>query len=79
MRHTCTRLLIAFTPMSLTNINQVSFRVSSPGPGGSIELRAGSPTGPATATAPYDLDSITFAHPAHAWTPAAAARPTTPN
>ncbi|MFI9584248.1 ThuA domain-containing protein [Streptomyces sp. NPDC052236] len=92
---------ISFTPMNLTNINQVSFRVSSPGPGGSIELRAGSPTGPlvatatvgstggwnnyaslppvtvtrpagtvelfvvfkSTATAPYDLDSITFVGP----------------
>jgi cytochrome c len=42
---------ISFTPMNLTNINQVSFRVSSPGPGGTIELRAGSPTGPLVATA----------------------------
>jgi hypothetical protein len=42
---------ISFTPMNLTNINQVSFRVSSPGPGGTIELRAGSPTGQLVATA----------------------------
>ena len=42
---------ISFTPMNLTNINQVSFRVSSPGPGGTIELHAGSPTGPLVATA----------------------------
>jgi hypothetical protein len=42
---------ISFTPMNLTNIDQVSFRVSSPGPGGTIELRAGSPTGQLVATA----------------------------
>jgi cytochrome c len=42
---------ISFTPVNLTNINQVSFRVSSPGPGGTIELRAGSPTGPLVAAA----------------------------
>ncbi|WP_153032368.1 ThuA domain-containing protein [Amycolatopsis sp. YIM 10] len=42
---------ISFTPANLTNIDQVSFRVSSPGPGGSIELRAGSPTGALVATA----------------------------
>ncbi|OLF14586.1 hypothetical protein BLA60_04595 [Actinophytocola xinjiangensis] len=42
---------ISFTPMNLTNINQVSFRVSSPGPGGTIELRADSPTGQLVATA----------------------------
>jgi len=37
--------------MNLANIDQVSFRVSSPGPGGTIELRAGSPTGALVATA----------------------------
>ncbi len=42
---------ISFSPVNLTNINQVSFRVSSPGPGGTIELRAGSPTGALVATA----------------------------
>jgi cytochrome c len=42
---------ISFSPMNLTNINQVSFRVSSPGPGGTIELRAGSPSGALVATA----------------------------
>ena len=42
---------ISFTPMNLTGINQVSFRVSSPGPGGTIELRSGSPTGSLVATA----------------------------
>jgi cytochrome c len=42
---------ISFTPMNLTGINQVSFRVSSPGPGGTIELRSGSPTGALVATA----------------------------
>jgi cytochrome c len=42
---------ISFTPMNLSNINQVSFRVSSPGPGGTIELRGGSPSGALVATA----------------------------
>jgi glucose/arabinose dehydrogenase/PKD repeat protein/type 1 glutamine amidotransferase len=42
---------ISFTPMNLTGINQVSFRVSSPGPGGTIEVRSGSPTGALVATA----------------------------
>ncbi|RCG26586.1 PKD domain-containing protein [Sphaerisporangium album] len=37
---------ISFTPMSLSGIDSVSFRVSSPSnSGGSIELRADSPTG----------------------------------
>ncbi|MEV8438017.1 ThuA domain-containing protein [Actinosynnema sp. NPDC051121] len=37
---------ISFKPVNFTGINQVSFKVSSPsGGGGSIELRAGSPTG----------------------------------
>jgi cytochrome c len=42
---------ISFSPVNLTGIDQVSFRVSSPGPGGTIELRAGSPTGQLVATA----------------------------
>ncbi|MEU4744985.1 ricin-type beta-trefoil lectin domain protein, partial [Actinosynnema sp. NPDC023658] len=36
---------ISFKPVNFTGINQVSFRLSSPSGGGSIELRAGSPTG----------------------------------
>jgi len=42
---------ISFSPVNLTGIDQVSFRVSSPGPGGTIELRAGSATGQLVATA----------------------------
>ncbi|MCM4081196.1 ThuA domain-containing protein [Paractinoplanes hotanensis] len=41
---------VAFTPMSLAGISTVSYRVSSPSGGGSIELRAGSPTGTLLAT-----------------------------
>ncbi|MGC4748344.1 ThuA domain-containing protein [Micromonospora sp. DT201] len=41
---------IAFSPMSLSGISTVSYRVSSPSGGGSIELRAGSPTGTLLAT-----------------------------
>ncbi|MGC5307500.1 ThuA domain-containing protein [Micromonospora zamorensis] len=41
---------IAFSPMSLAGISTVSYRVSSPSGGGSIELRAGSPTGTLLAT-----------------------------
>jgi hypothetical protein len=41
---------IAFTPMSLQNITNVTYRVSSPTGGGSIELRANSPTGTLLAT-----------------------------
>ncbi|MEO3746440.1 ThuA domain-containing protein [Plantactinospora sp. B5E13] len=43
---------IAFTPMSLSGITTVSYRLSSPSGGGSIELRAGSPTGTLLATTP---------------------------
>ncbi|MFG1801427.1 ThuA domain-containing protein [Micromonospora carbonacea] len=43
---------IAFTPMSLSGISTVSYRLSSPSGGGSIELRAGSPTGTLLATTP---------------------------
>ncbi|MBM0202609.1 ThuA domain-containing protein [Micromonospora sp. NPDC051227] len=41
---------IAFNPMNLSGISTVSYRVSSPSGGGSIELRAGSPTGTLLAT-----------------------------
>ncbi|MEU5907300.1 ThuA domain-containing protein [Micromonospora sp. NPDC047467] len=41
---------IAFSPMSLSGITSVSYRLSSPSGGGSIELRAGSPTGTLLAT-----------------------------
>jgi hypothetical protein len=41
---------VAFTPMSLAGISTVSYRLSSPSGGGSIELRAGSPTGTLLAT-----------------------------
>jgi hypothetical protein len=41
---------VAFTPLSLAGISTVSYRVSSPSGGGSIELRAGSPTGSLLAT-----------------------------
>lgn len=44
---------ISFKPVNFTGINQVSFRVSSPpGGGGTIELRAGSPTGTLIASSP---------------------------
>ncbi|MGW4465018.1 ThuA domain-containing protein [Micromonospora sp. NPDC004704] len=43
---------VAFTPMSLSGITNVSYRLSSPSGGGSIELRAGSPTGTLLATTP---------------------------
>uniref|UniRef100_UPI0031DBEF4B ricin-type beta-trefoil lectin domain protein n=1 Tax=Saccharothrix mutabilis TaxID=33921 RepID=UPI0031DBEF4B len=43
---------VSFKPVNFTGINQVSFRVSSPSGGGSIELRAGSPTGTLIASAP---------------------------
>ncbi|MFC3499425.1 ThuA domain-containing protein [Micromonospora krabiensis] len=43
---------IAFSPMNLTGISTVSYRLSSPSGGGSIELRAGSPTGTLLATTP---------------------------
>ncbi|MEU8608709.1 ThuA domain-containing protein [Actinoplanes sp. NPDC048791] len=43
---------VAFSPMSLSGITSVSYRVSSPNSGGSIELRAGSPTGTLLATTP---------------------------
>ncbi|MET8090486.1 ThuA domain-containing protein [Micromonospora sp. NPDC005220] len=41
---------ISFNPMSLQGITNVSYRVSSPTGGGSIELRADSPTGTLLAT-----------------------------
>jgi hypothetical protein len=43
---------IMFSPMHLQGINSISYRVSSPSGGGTIELRAGSPTGTLLATAP---------------------------
>ncbi|MEO3926844.1 ThuA domain-containing protein [Micromonosporaceae bacterium B7E4] len=43
---------IAFTPMSLSGITNVSYRLSSPSGGGTIELRADSPTGTLLATTP---------------------------
>lgn len=43
---------IMFDPMSVQGINSVSYRLSSPTGGGSIELRADSPTGQLLATAP---------------------------
>ncbi|MFI7604465.1 ThuA domain-containing protein [Micromonospora sp. NPDC049366] len=43
---------IAFSPMNLAGISTVSYRLSSPSGGGSIELRAGSPTGTLLATTP---------------------------
>ncbi|MFC6023412.1 ThuA domain-containing protein [Plantactinospora solaniradicis] len=43
---------VAFTPMSLSGITNVSYRLSSPSGGGSIELRADSPTGTLLATTP---------------------------
>ncbi len=42
---------IMFSPMSLQNINSISYRVSSPNGGATIELRADSPTGQLLATA----------------------------
>ncbi|MET8258642.1 ThuA domain-containing protein [Micromonospora sp. NPDC005205] len=41
---------IAFNPMNLSGISTVSYRLSSPSGGGSIELRADSPTGTLLAT-----------------------------
>ncbi len=41
---------VSFKPMSIQGINAVSYRVSSPYGGGTIELRAGSPTGQLVAT-----------------------------
>ncbi|WP_190258307.1 carbohydrate-binding protein, partial [Dactylosporangium sucinum] len=41
---------ISFNPMSLQGITNVSYRLSSPTGGGSIELRADSPTGTLLAT-----------------------------
>ncbi|NUT47217.1 MAG: carbohydrate-binding protein [Saccharothrix sp.] len=43
---------ISFTPYNFTGVNQVSLRLSSPSGGGSVELRAGSPTGALIATVP---------------------------
>ncbi|WP_436495033.1 ThuA domain-containing protein [Actinokineospora sp. HUAS TT18] len=45
---------ISFKPVNFTGINQVSMKVSSPSGGGSIELRAGSPTGTLIATSPVN-------------------------
>ncbi len=42
---------IMFSPMNLQNINSISYRVSSPSGGATIELRADSPTGQLLATA----------------------------
>jgi glucose/arabinose dehydrogenase len=36
---------IAFTPYALANASSITARISSAGPGGTIEVRAGSPTG----------------------------------
>ncbi|MEV4026819.1 ThuA domain-containing protein [Actinosynnema sp. NPDC050801] len=43
---------ISFKPVNFAGINQVSLRLSSPSGGGSVELRAGSPTGALIATVP---------------------------
>ncbi|MEO3773362.1 ThuA domain-containing protein [Micromonospora sp. B9E7] len=43
---------ISFSPMSLSGISTVSYRLSSPSGGGTIELRSGSPTGTLLATTP---------------------------
>ncbi|MBY8852586.1 carbohydrate-binding protein, partial [Saccharothrix sp. MB29] len=43
---------ISFTPYNFTGVNQVSVRLSSPGGGGSIEFRAGSPAGALIAAVP---------------------------
>lgn len=43
---------LAYTPMSLSGITTVRYRLSSPSGGGTIELRAGSPTGTLLATTP---------------------------
>ncbi|MFC4037097.1 ThuA domain-containing protein [Dactylosporangium siamense] len=43
---------ISFNPMSLQGITNVTYRVSTPTGGGSIELRADSPTGTLLATTP---------------------------
>ena len=43
---------IAFNPMSLSGITNVSYRLASPSGGGSIELRADSPTGTLLSTTP---------------------------
>ena len=42
---------IAFYPMNLRSINSVTYRVASAGLGGTIEVRAGSPTGTLLSTA----------------------------
>jgi glucose/arabinose dehydrogenase/PKD repeat protein/type 1 glutamine amidotransferase len=42
---------IAFSPMNLTNINAVTYRVAASGPGGRIEARVDSPAGPLISTA----------------------------
>ena len=43
---------LSFDPMSLSGITNVSYRLASPSGGGSIELRADSPTGTLLATTP---------------------------
>jgi hypothetical protein len=43
---------VSFDPMSLSGITNVSYRLSSPSGGGTIELRADSPTGTLLATTP---------------------------
>ncbi|SFT33150.1 Glucose/arabinose dehydrogenase, beta-propeller fold [Actinopolyspora lacussalsi subsp. righensis] len=42
---------ISFTPYNLDGIRSATFRVSSGGPGGTIEVRSGAPDGPVVATA----------------------------
>ncbi len=43
---------ISFKPYNFTGINQVSIRLSSPSGGGTVELRAGSPTGALISSVP---------------------------
>src|SRR5439155_12050828 len=42
---------LAFSPMNLTNINAVTYRVAAGGPGGRIEVHVDSPAGPLISTA----------------------------
>src|SRR5918999_302127 len=43
---------VSYEPVNLENIRQLRFRVASGGPGGTIEIRTGSPTGELVATSP---------------------------
>ncbi|WP_083951975.1 ThuA domain-containing protein [Actinomadura rubrobrunea] len=45
---------LAFNPVDLTNMTSATFRVSSGGAGGTIEIRKGSPDGPLAGTAKVD-------------------------